>query len=314
MQSLRLNASIRTVLATCALLAAAAVHGQIIRSVDVERRGNETEISINFAATVQYLRHTPVDSGKLLRIYPRVTGFSPQENILSLETIRLPATDLIPRFTVTYPELDGAMSIVFDQPTRFAVRQGTDGRSISIMVPVLPGATDWALQIKGTPPPVPVAAATPKPATTPPPAVAAPPVSVVQQPAPPPAPAVAAAPPPVAQRPTPPPAMAQPAPAQPSTTWDAFVGTLQSELPAVALPAPATVPSQPRLAQPSVAQPAQPPARPTTPSPAATPASTPAPGIAAAPAPASSPSLVAAPPAAPAPTTPAFTPLSTAEI
>jgi predicted double-glycine peptidase len=57
--------------------------------------------------------------------------------------LRLPATDMVPRFTVSYPEPDGALLIEFDRPTRFEVNPNS--QSISVTVPVLAGARDWVV-------------------------------------------------------------------------------------------------------------------------------------------------------------------------
>ncbi|MEQ1774882.1 MAG: hypothetical protein ABL891_13975 [Burkholderiales bacterium] len=62
---------------------------------------------------------------------------------------------MAPRFTVTYPGTENSLVIDFDQPTKYSVRGGADGRSIVITVPALPGAKDWALQSKVAPTPKP---------------------------------------------------------------------------------------------------------------------------------------------------------------
>ena len=139
MFTIRIRGLMRAMLAVCALLAAGPAPGQALDSVDVQRRANEVEITVRFATQVQYLRHAPPDFGKSLRIYLRLSGFGIQESDIRPETKRPPKTEGVPQFTVSYPELDGAMLIAFDQPIRFTVRPGSDGRSISILVPVLPG-------------------------------------------------------------------------------------------------------------------------------------------------------------------------------
>ncbi len=157
-----------------AIAAACLAEAQVIDRVDLQRSGKEVEIAIRFTAPAQYLQHAPLDFGKSLRIYARLTRASEQQPEVGKETTRLPATDLIPRFTLTYPEADGALSIDFDTPTQFAVRNGSDGKSIIVRVPVLPNAQDWAVQMKGT-------NGEPKPpAALAPPAAAAPTIASVQ--------------------------------------------------------------------------------------------------------------------------------------
>ena len=171
---------------------AAACHAgaQVIDRVDIQRSGKEAEIVIRFTAPAQYLHHAPLDFGATLRIYARLARATEQEPEVGRETTRLPATDLVPRFTLTYPEADGALSITFDTPTKFVVRNGNDGKSIILRVPVLPNAQDWAVQMKG-------ASVEPRPPAVPPPAFAppatvAPPIPAAQAEARPPAPVQAA--------------------------------------------------------------------------------------------------------------------------
>ena len=122
-------------------LCAQSSFGQAIDSVDVERIGNEAEISIRFITQIQYLRHAPPDSGKSLRIYLRFTGPGIEESDLIVpNTIRPSKTGYLGSFSVFFPEPDRALLIAFDQSTRYTVRPKPDGRSISIRVPILPGS------------------------------------------------------------------------------------------------------------------------------------------------------------------------------
>ena len=121
---------------------------QAIESIDVQRRGKEAEISIRFAAPIQFVRHAPADSGKLLRIYPRASEAGSKGASTAAETLRLPETDMVPRFTATYPDAENALAIEFDRLTRFTLRKGADDRSINIVVPVLANAQDWSVQVR----------------------------------------------------------------------------------------------------------------------------------------------------------------------
>lgn len=114
--------------------------GELIEGVDIERRGSEALITIRFAVPIAYARHAPVAFGQRLRIYPGLTG---AKESTTRGLLRLPETDMVPQFTVTYPEPDDALLIEFDRPTRFAVHPTTHG--ITVAVPVLPGATDWVV-------------------------------------------------------------------------------------------------------------------------------------------------------------------------
>ncbi|MRR50779.1 MAG: hypothetical protein EG825_07650, partial [Rhodocyclaceae bacterium] len=115
---------------------------QVIDRIDIQRVGEEAEIHIRFITRVQYMRHAPVSEGKDLRVFFALAGSEFRESDLMQESKRSPKTDLIPRFNLVYPELTNAMLITFDRSTRFRVRQGGDGFSLVITVPVLPGALD----------------------------------------------------------------------------------------------------------------------------------------------------------------------------
>jgi predicted double-glycine peptidase len=123
--------------------APAAARGELIEAIDVERKGNEALITIRFSVPIEYKTHTPAESGATLRIYPGIPGGekSPTRGML-----RLPDTDMVPPFTVSYPEPDDALLIEFDHPTRFEVNPNS--HSVTITVPVLAGARDWVVITK----------------------------------------------------------------------------------------------------------------------------------------------------------------------
>jgi hypothetical protein len=133
-------------LALCAGLAALGpalaeqARGDLIDGVDIERRGSEALITVRFKVPISYLRHSPESSGKSLRIYPGPTGGAKAE---SKGSLRLPDTDMVPLFTVTYPEPDDALLIAFDEETRFEVHPNS--HSIAVSVPVRRGARDFVV-------------------------------------------------------------------------------------------------------------------------------------------------------------------------
>jgi len=178
----------------------------VIESIEVERLGNEAAILIRFNTRVQYLRHVPQARGKSLLIFLQRTGPRLPDEDFGPQTVRLPKTDMVPQFSVTYPGPgNNTLQLVFDRSTEFSIHPVSDGRSMTIIVPVLPGATDMSVQIKapsGRPAAPPVAV----------PPVAAPPVAAAApraaQPAASPAPTAA----PSAPVPVPPPSTAQPVP------------------------------------------------------------------------------------------------------
>jgi hypothetical protein len=135
-----LNAIVCLVRATVlAAVTLASAHGQALDAVDVQQRGSNAEIIIQFATQILYLRHNPFDEGRSVRIYLRVVGAGPRESDLTPDRRRLAASGPAPAATISFPEPDGALSITFDQFTRFSVRPSSDGRSIVIMIPAKPG-------------------------------------------------------------------------------------------------------------------------------------------------------------------------------
>lgn len=124
----------------------AATDAQVLDGIEINRHGSEAEIRIRFTTEIQYLRHSPPDQGKLLRVSLRLTNPEFVEKDMPQQTLRSPDTDLVPKFTVTYPELVNGMLVAFAQTTSYRVRPGEDTRSIVIMVPVLPGAHDLSVE------------------------------------------------------------------------------------------------------------------------------------------------------------------------
>lgn len=136
----------------------------VIETIDVARVGDQAEITIRFATEIQYTRHSPTDEGKFLRIFFRLTkpGFSESE--LMQEVRRSPKNDLLPPFTVAYPELINGMLVTFAKPTKYIVRGGDDSRSIVVMVPLTPPKGKDAVSQKGKAPDSPKAVAIATPA------------------------------------------------------------------------------------------------------------------------------------------------------
>lgn len=118
------------------LLIANPASANVIDAIEIGRVGDQAQITIRFATEIQYLRHGPDDEGKFLRVFFRVTKPGFTENELMQETLRSPPSDLIPRFSVAYPELVNGMLITFARKTQFTVKPGGDSRSILILVPL----------------------------------------------------------------------------------------------------------------------------------------------------------------------------------
>ncbi len=175
------------VLTTALLAVCLPAEAQVLERIEIRRTNGHAEIHIGFGVQVQYLRHAPPGKGKELNIFiQRVPPASPEPDIAE-ESLTSPDNDIVPHFTVTYPRLGNALTVAFAQETQWEVRPGSDGRSITIVVPVLRGAQDVLVEVQA-PPPVPKPVPAPAPVPVP-----APKTATVDVPAAIPSPAVVAA-------------------------------------------------------------------------------------------------------------------------
>lgn len=112
---------------------------QVIERVEVQRVGDEAEISIRFVNPVQYLRHSPLRGGHAVHVYFQLQrdDTSPVSSTSTAvqETKTLPRGELTSGVTIHYPEPDSSMLVTFPESTTYRVRQGRDSRSIIIQVP-----------------------------------------------------------------------------------------------------------------------------------------------------------------------------------
>lgn len=134
-----IHGTVRAFLAFSALVATDLALAQALDSVEFVTRDDQTELIVRFLPRVQYLRHAPVDHGKSVRVYLQIVGIrgEPGDHFVRV-TKHLPKTERSPHVTVSYPEPDRSLLILFDAPARFIVRPGRDGRSISILLIAAP--------------------------------------------------------------------------------------------------------------------------------------------------------------------------------
>jgi hypothetical protein len=97
-----------------------------------ETRG-ETEIVIWLVSDVVYRSSTPKESGRVVRIYFQSVEAAFGSGGGIREVLNGAAQGAIPRFVVTYPEMDAAMSVAFAGTVNFRVVQSARNR-ISIFV------------------------------------------------------------------------------------------------------------------------------------------------------------------------------------
>lgn len=150
-------------LAALLTVSACVASAQVLDRIDVVPRANDAEVTIRFTQKIQYLRHGPTGSVKELRVFFRLVGTSFVDSELVQDSMSAPKTSRVVPLSVTYPELRNGMLIAFGQATTYSLRPGDDGRSIVLVLPLLPAP-------KSAPVAIPVAPQTPMP---PSPAVAA---------------------------------------------------------------------------------------------------------------------------------------------
>ena len=108
----------------------------IIDTIEINRVGDEAEIQIQFITPIQYLRELSLKNGDI-RLYFNLLATDASNITQTTESRKSPPSDIVPRFTVSYPELDMAMIVSFGKLINYRVSAGKSGRSISIFVPVI---------------------------------------------------------------------------------------------------------------------------------------------------------------------------------
>lgn len=96
---------------------------QVVDRVEIVETPTTAEIHIMFNTRAIYLRHTPSENGDFIRLFLDFPDLGSSRR-LARELIVSPPTDLIPKFTVTFPDqAANGLSIRFAKPVRFRVSQ-----------------------------------------------------------------------------------------------------------------------------------------------------------------------------------------------
>lgn len=96
---------------------------QVVDRVEIVETSTAAEIHIMFNTRAIYLRHTPSENGDFIRLFLDFPDLGSSRR-LARELIVSPPTDLIPKFTVTFPDqAANGLSIRFAKPVRFRVSQ-----------------------------------------------------------------------------------------------------------------------------------------------------------------------------------------------
>jgi tetratricopeptide (TPR) repeat protein len=120
------------------LFAPSLLHAELLEQIDIKRVGDTAEIEVRFSMRVRYLRHFPLDHGDTLLVYVALMPVGGEIPLLLQEFRRSPVNDLVPPFTVMYPDQGGSVKIRFSRPVSFKVGPAGDARSIRIRIPLPP--------------------------------------------------------------------------------------------------------------------------------------------------------------------------------
>jgi len=110
-------------LAFVGLWTAAPVAAQVLDHIEIVETPTAAEIHIVFNTRALYLRHTPAQQGDLIRLFLDFPDLD-RSIRFARELVASPPSDLIPKFTVTFPDQGpNGLSIRFAKPVRFRVSQ-----------------------------------------------------------------------------------------------------------------------------------------------------------------------------------------------
>lgn len=120
----------------CSILPSLAYADKIIDKVEIVQAKNETEIHIEFLTQVRYLRHSPATETSRVQIFLDFPQFTNATIPTAREFRNSPSTNLIPSFTVNFPEQQtNSIGVRFKKPINFTITPDNSGRGIVIHVP-----------------------------------------------------------------------------------------------------------------------------------------------------------------------------------
>jgi hypothetical protein len=132
---------------------------QVLDRVEIVETPTAAEIHIAFNTRIIYQRHIPSDQGDLIRVFLNLPDLDSLRRF-SRELAVPPPSDLLPKFTVTFPDQGTTgLSIKFSRPVRFRISQrGNDRNKIVISVkldrPQMPPPPPPEVMVPSSPPAV----------------------------------------------------------------------------------------------------------------------------------------------------------------
>lgn len=116
--------------------AANTTYAEVIDRIQINQAGDEAEIKIQFTTRVQFLRQVMLKNGDI-RLYFNLLESDAADKRQVQQRRDSPPSNLVPPFTLTYPEIDSSMTISFGKELySYHIRPGNDGRSISFFTPI----------------------------------------------------------------------------------------------------------------------------------------------------------------------------------
>lgn len=120
----------------CSLVPSLAYADKILDKVEIVQAQSETEVHIEFLTQVRYLRHSPTTETSRVQIFLDFPQFTNNAIPTSREFRNSPSTNLIPSFTVNFPEQQtNSIGVRFKKPINFTVTPDNSGRGIVIHIP-----------------------------------------------------------------------------------------------------------------------------------------------------------------------------------
>jgi hypothetical protein len=146
------------------LLGVTTARAEVIDRIQINRAGDEAEIQIRFTTRIQFLRQVMLKNGDV-RLYLNLLGNTGNPNQVQ-QRRESPPSNIVPRFTVTYPEIDKSLTISFGKDIgSYYIRPGNDGRSISFFMPITATGKQAEVPSAGTVAPPAPSVIAPAPAT-----------------------------------------------------------------------------------------------------------------------------------------------------
>jgi len=121
---------------------------EVLNDIEVSTDQGVVEYRLQFSVPIQYIKHFPQDQGELIKLYLQALRLDDADRVDRMVYKRTPILADSPPFNLIYSTTRGCFAVLdpicldiqFNQPVRFKIRQGEDGRSIILIV--LPDTTN----------------------------------------------------------------------------------------------------------------------------------------------------------------------------